>query len=58
MSKTPEKYKVGQWMCALRGGSLVYSVIRYVQTTNRFPFEQEYITDHGTFTESQIQEVR
>lgn len=59
MPKTPEtKYQVGQWVCASRNGSLVYSVIRYITTTNFFPFEREYITEHGTFRESEIREAR
>lgn len=58
MIKPPETYKVGQWICADRNGTLVYSVIRYVQVVGYFPFENEYITDHGNFRQSQIQEAR
>lgn len=52
------KYREGQWVCADRNGTLVYTVIRYVQIMNRFPFEQEYLTDHGMFRETQIKEAR
>ena len=51
-------FRVGQWVCAMHGGVLVYSVIRYLRPARFYPHELEYVTDHGTFAESQIQEAR
>lgn len=59
MTKTLEtNFKVGQWVCVVQNGKVVYSVIRYLQVMPRFPFERGYITDHGTFYERDILEVR
>jgi hypothetical protein len=52
------KYKAGQWICAMSGGVLVYSVIRYVRDKSQYPYGTEYITDHGQLVESQIVEAR
>lgn len=52
------KYEVGQWVCAQRGGELVYSVIRYVRKSARWPNDWEYVTDHGTLSQDAIVEAR
>jgi len=49
---------VGDWVTFYRGGKMVLTVVRYVRTMKRYPYEPCVLTDEGEVATAELLEVR